>query len=69
MEVLVSVGRQFEIEEWDEEKEMDEETGEWNEDEEPKKKSKHVSLPHCNEQASLSPAHKRRNGKRCDKRD
>jgi hypothetical protein len=31
---LVSLRRQFEMEEWDEENEMDEETEEWNEDEE-----------------------------------
>jgi hypothetical protein len=32
--LLVSLRRQFEMEEWDEENEMDEETQEWNEDEE-----------------------------------
>jgi hypothetical protein len=31
---LVSLRRQFEMEEWDEETEMDEEAEEWNEDEE-----------------------------------
>jgi hypothetical protein len=31
---LVSLGRLFEMEEWDEETEMDEETEEWNEDKE-----------------------------------
>ena len=31
---LVSLRRQFEMEEWDEETEMDEETEEWNENEE-----------------------------------
>jgi hypothetical protein len=33
-EFLVSLRRQLEMEEWDEETQMDEETEEWNEDEE-----------------------------------